>query len=273
MVNIFRKLSLLDITSDKSRLLKVFHRELSIILSHVSVTSNDRWVVIVKWSEPKRKTRSIKLHSHLRTGHSYLSRGLSLPHVWRPDHQHMWLETSIQIEGISIRAKPAQTGINFGYSHLSMPNEGEIIISVTEVADCSLTIEKNSKTVSFTMKRRWRPSGVVPSRTQIVYVECQATVNSTCIRRRQTITQCDIPTSHHNVLWHPDITPEHVPSGICTTWSYYITLINLNIMFFELKTLTFDLWPGPSYSSEIFSMSTLILNFRSVCQMIQPLEH
>ena len=50
MVNIFRKLSLLDITSDKSRLLKVFHRELSIILSHVSVTSNDRWVVIVKWS-------------------------------------------------------------------------------------------------------------------------------------------------------------------------------------------------------------------------------
>ncbi len=40
------------VTSDKYRLSKVFHRELSIILSHVSVTSNDRWVVIVKWSVP-----------------------------------------------------------------------------------------------------------------------------------------------------------------------------------------------------------------------------
>ena len=42
MVNIFHKWSLLDVTSDKSRLPKVFHRELSIILNHVSVTSNDR---------------------------------------------------------------------------------------------------------------------------------------------------------------------------------------------------------------------------------------
>ncbi len=52
MVNIFHKWSLLDVASDKSRLSKVFHRELSIILSHVSVTSNDWWVVIVKWSGP-----------------------------------------------------------------------------------------------------------------------------------------------------------------------------------------------------------------------------
>ncbi len=42
MVDIFDKWSLLDVTSDKSRLSKVFHRELSIILSYVSVTSNDR---------------------------------------------------------------------------------------------------------------------------------------------------------------------------------------------------------------------------------------
>ncbi len=42
MVSIFHKSSLLDITSDEYRLSKVFHRELSIILSHVSVTSNDR---------------------------------------------------------------------------------------------------------------------------------------------------------------------------------------------------------------------------------------
>ena len=43
MVNIFRKWSLLDV-SDKPRLSKIFHRELhvSIILSHVSVTSNHR---------------------------------------------------------------------------------------------------------------------------------------------------------------------------------------------------------------------------------------
>ncbi len=50
--SIFFKWSLLDVTSDTSRLSKAFHRELSIILSHVSVTSNDRWVVIVKWSVP-----------------------------------------------------------------------------------------------------------------------------------------------------------------------------------------------------------------------------
>ncbi len=42
MVNIIHKWSRLDVKSDKSRLSKVFHRELSIILSHVSVTSNDR---------------------------------------------------------------------------------------------------------------------------------------------------------------------------------------------------------------------------------------
>ena len=39
---IFSNWSLLDITSDECRLSNVFHRELSIILSHVSVTSNDR---------------------------------------------------------------------------------------------------------------------------------------------------------------------------------------------------------------------------------------
>ncbi len=42
MVNIFHKWSLLDVTSDKSRSSKVFHSKLSIILSHVGVTSNDR---------------------------------------------------------------------------------------------------------------------------------------------------------------------------------------------------------------------------------------
>ena len=41
-VNFFHKWSLLDVTSDKARLCQVFHRELSIILSYVSVTSNDR---------------------------------------------------------------------------------------------------------------------------------------------------------------------------------------------------------------------------------------
>ncbi len=45
MVNIFHKWSLLDVTSDKPKLSKVFHRELSIILSHVGVTSN-----IGEWS-------------------------------------------------------------------------------------------------------------------------------------------------------------------------------------------------------------------------------
>ncbi len=42
MVSIFHKWSRVDITSDASRLSKGFHREFSIILSHVSVTSNDR---------------------------------------------------------------------------------------------------------------------------------------------------------------------------------------------------------------------------------------
>ncbi len=59
MVNIFPKWSLLDVTSDKSRLSKVFRRELSIILSHVSVTSNDRWVFIVNWSVPVNKSFKI----------------------------------------------------------------------------------------------------------------------------------------------------------------------------------------------------------------------
>ncbi len=42
MVNVFHKWSLLDVTSDKSRLSKVFCRKLSIIPSHVSVTGNGR---------------------------------------------------------------------------------------------------------------------------------------------------------------------------------------------------------------------------------------
>ena len=48
MVNIFHKSSLLDVKSDKSRLSKKIHRQLSIILSNVSVPSKDRWVVFVK---------------------------------------------------------------------------------------------------------------------------------------------------------------------------------------------------------------------------------
>ncbi len=52
MVNIFHKSSLLDVKSDKSRLSKKIHRQLSIILSNVSVPSKDRWVVFVKWSVP-----------------------------------------------------------------------------------------------------------------------------------------------------------------------------------------------------------------------------
>ena len=53
MVNIFHKWSLLDITSDKSRLSKGFHRELSIILSQVSVISTDVWGK-VKINEARR---------------------------------------------------------------------------------------------------------------------------------------------------------------------------------------------------------------------------
>ncbi len=48
MVNIFHKWSLLNVTSDKSRLSNVFHRELSIILSHVSVSIEENISIQLK---------------------------------------------------------------------------------------------------------------------------------------------------------------------------------------------------------------------------------
>ena len=44
------------------------------------------------------------------------------------------------------------------------------------------------------------------------------------------------------------------------------------ITFFDLVTLTFDLWPWPFNSSEILSRSMSVKNFEAICQTVQPWE-
>ena len=69
----------------------------------------------------------------------------------------------------------------------------------------------------------------------------------------------------------------HTPSHLKLTWrhmkyeskSAHVNLSETpNITFFILTTLTFDLWPWPSNSSEISSKSIPIVNFRSIQQTV-----
>ncbi len=103
------------------------------------------------------------------------------------------------------------------------------------------------------------------------------------------MSRCDITTSWRAVTWHhvtfwchgmtsDDVRWRHVMKSHhnvkCRhmTWQSESAHINLSetpkIMFFNMATLTFDLWPWPLYSSEISSKSTPVPNFRSVPQTV-----
>ncbi len=83
-------------------------------------------------------------------------------------------------------------------------------------------------------------------------------------RRDIRTSRRDIMRSHHNVTWH------HM------TWQSESAQVNPSetpkITFFNLATLTFDLWPWPSNSSEIYLRSIPILNYRSVRETVRSWE-
>ena len=85
------------------------------------------------------------------------------------------------------------------------------------------------------------------------------------------MTSDDVVTSLHDITRRYDVTVWHQMTS-------YVMKVNLHgptnqeiwkIAFFNIATLTFDLWPWPSNSSEMSSRYTSPLNFRSVCQMVQ----
>ena len=86
-----------------------------------------------------------------------------------------------------------------------------------------------------------------------------------------TQTQFNWPmTSHHDMTSHR--IRSNVPHIKIEIVSRLTRLKLWKITFFNLVTLTFDLWPWPSNSSEMLSSSTAPLNFRSVPQTVQPVE-
>ncbi len=126
------------------------------------------------------------------------------------------------------------------------------------------TILQNVPIETVTMKtpERWR---ALPRRALFVSIlakksskGCQDVMpwRHTMTSWRRTVTSRDV--TWRQVSWqtgsviHPSETSE--------------------ITFFNLATLTFDLWPWPSNSSEILSRSTPPPNFGSVCQTVQPWE-
>ncbi len=78
------------------------------------------------------------------------------------------------------------------------------------------------------------------------------------------VTSHDVVTSWRDVRW-PVLSWQNVQR---------LTHQKLwKITFFNLVTLTFDLWPWPSNSSEILPRSITKPNFATVCQTVQPWEH
>ena len=88
----------------------------------------------------------------------------------------------------------------------------------------------------------------------------------------------DVKMSRRDVTWRHDVVlSRHMTLGVLTKWfcAIYIghTIEKVRkSRFFRMATLTFDLWPWPSNSSEILSRSIPTPNFRSVAQSVQPWE-
>ncbi len=81
--------------------------------------------------------------------------------------------------------------------------------------------------------------------------------------------------------WRHDVVPSrHMTSWCDVTWRHFVmtecTNINLSetseITFFNLATLTFDLWPWPLNLAEIISRSFPLPNFVTLGQTVQPWE-
>ncbi len=73
-------------------------------------------------------------------------------------------------------------------------------------------------------------------------------------------TLFDVMTSFCDVTWRHSVTSHDVMTSHCRP-GYKM-----------LVTLTFDLWPGPSHSSERSSMPIPVPIFRSICQFVWPWE-
>ncbi len=112
---------------------------------------------------------------------------------------------------------------------------------------------------------RWR---ALPRRALFVSILAQKSSTDVKTSCRSTMTSyCDVTWRHDVMLWC------HMTSGVMTNWLCVIHPSETSeITFFNLATLTFDLWPWPSNSSEILSRSMPPPNFGSVCQTVQPLE-
>ncbi len=91
----------------------------------------------------------------------------------------------------------------------------------------------------------------------------------------------DVKMSRHDVMWRHDVVPwRHMTSWCDVTWCPFVmtecTNINLSetseITFFNLATLTFDLWPWPLNLAEIISRSFPLPNFVTLGQTVQPWE-
>ena len=110
------------------------------------------------------------------------------------------------------------------------------------------------------------PSRDVPSLSVFLPKSCQRMSKRHAVTSwRRTITSHDVMTSYCDVMWR------HMTSGVMTNCVIHPSETS-KITFFNLATLTFDLWPWPLNLSEIISRSTPPPNFGSVCQMVQPWE-
>ena len=94
-------------------------------------------------------------------------------------------------------------------------------------------------------------------------------------RQKDVKTSCrDVMTSYHDVTWRHDVMPwRHMTSGVMTNWLCVIHPSETSeITFFNLATLTFDLWPWPLNLAEIISRSFPLPNLVTLGQTVQPWE-
>ncbi len=123
---------------------------------------------------------------------------------------------------------------------------------------------------------RWR---ALPRRALFVSILAQKSSKDVKMSCRDAVPRRDPVPWRHVMSWRRTVTSRdvmswcHMTSGVMTNWLCVIQPSEtLEITFFNLATLTFDLWPWPSNSFEILSRSMPPPNFGSVCQTVQPWE-
>ncbi len=123
------------------------------------------------------------------------------------------------------------------------------------------------------IQRRWHTNKI---NRLIMLIEIKKTLKCccTCTSRVLILWRHDVIYVSSRRHWH-HVTTSHMSWRHTKTKDFLSDHSNkktLQITFFHLVTLTFDLWPSPSNSFDISQSSIPVPNFVTVRQSVQPWE-